>query len=309
MHFKNNYIKWTFLLFLIAGLFFYISGKLLDKEAERVIQQLYVRDSNGVIKGVESITIKKNNANALVLVHGFLETPDTFRELINEVSQKTTLDIYAPLLPFHGRNLQTAAQLDNQTVLDYLQGYLGGLSKQYKTLTVVGLSYGGALLVDLASKGKLPANVNLVLYAPSIYGFTDLLSSKIKRGVYGLWRNYCNYPAFGCQFPVYESGDAVAATAIANEINLRYKVNSAVTQLAKLDMENRENLTNLKRPFSLIIAKDDNRVSYEKLKNVCEANKTYCHFYSFPSGKHVIHMGANKEAFTNLIIQLTNNKP
>ena len=74
----------------------------------------------------------------------------------------------------------------------------------------------------------------------------------------------------------------------------------------RLDLNNRQAIAEIDRPHSMIVAVDDNRVSYDQLKQSCEQNKKYCHFYSFKSGKHLIHLGANKDAFEKLIIELAN---
>lgn len=303
---KKNIFKFVFWIFLLVA-FILICGKLLDLEAERVVSQLYSRDNNGIIKGLEPIVVNNHHKKALMIVHGFLESPANFSELISDIKNKIPMDIYVPLLPYHGRNLEKSIPFDNKVIVHYIKSYIDMLSKKYQSVTIMGLSYGGSVLTAIASQEKLPKNVHLILYSPAIFLKSNTAFTRFEIRFYRLWRNYCNYPTLGCNFPSYESVDETAKPTLEAEKTLRYKVIPAVLQLYALDLQNRDRLSQLAIPFSLIVAEDDNRVFYEKLKNACDENKKFCHFYSFPSGRHIIHWGKNKKAFEALLIKLCNN--
>ena len=296
--------RWVIIIFLGLLLLGWSSGKLLDLEAERVVHQLYPRDHEGIISGLQPIILARGYNKALILIHGFMESPDTYSVLVSDIKNRINMDIYVPRLPFHGIDLETASRLDNQTVVRYIEQYINDISKKYKSVTVVGLSYGGAVLTELARTEKLPANVNIILYAPAIFIKTNTLAGRLEAHVYGWWRKYCNYPFLDCNFPAYQTGDEAARATFDTEKTLRYKVQPAVLQLYQLDSQNREGFSHINRPYSLIVAVDDNRVYFDKQKEACNANKKYCHFYSFPSGKHIIHWGANKKSFEDLLIKL-----
>ena len=115
------------ILFFLAG--FIVLGKVLDLESERVINQLYPRDTKGVIKGVDTFKYQiKDHDEAIVLLHGFLETPEVFHELIEALKKFNEVDIYAPLLPGHGRNLESASKISVDKTLLQLEGYLNELA-------------------------------------------------------------------------------------------------------------------------------------------------------------------------------------
>lgn len=290
-------------ILLVAG--FFLTGKLLDNEAERVVNQLYPHDAEGVIAGTNSIEIIRGNSQAaVVFIHGFLESPHTFAELINDIKLKIPADIYAPLLPFHSKNLQTAATFDNAIILAQVREYLAKLAKQYHTLTVIGFSYGGLLLLDLAANNQLPNNIHLILYAPSLFIQSNKPSQYLEAYLYSWWRNYCNYPGLQCNFPSYQSGDEEARQLIEADKDLQYLVISALLKLYQLDSVNRNKVNDIKRPYDIIVAMDDNRVDASRLKTICEKNKNYCHFYPFADGKHIIHWGKNKRAFEDLLVKL-----
>jgi esterase/lipase len=296
-------------IIITALICLWFSGRLLDWEAERVVQQLYLRDQQGIIQGLQSIAIEKKNATtALVLIHGFMDSPAIFADVAHDIANKSNLAVYAPLLPAHGRNLQAAAKLDNEIVNNYLQQYLAELAKQYQKLTVVGFSYGGAMVANLAYNNKLPNNAQIILLSPAIYIRSNNFTGNLKAQVFHLWRNYCNYPGLGCRFPAYGSGDTVAKPMFDKEKTLRYNVASAVAELYKFDDANRYAINHIHKPYSVIMAADDNRIDYEREKTACLNNKQYCTFYSFPTGKHMFFWGADKLNLENLLIKLATQK-
>ncbi len=294
------------ILFFLAG--FIILGKVLDLESERVINQLYPRDTKGVIKGVDTFKYKiKDHDEAIVLLHGFLETPEVFHELIEVLKKFNEVDIYAPLLPGHGRNLESASKISVDKTLLQLERYLNELAKKYKKITVLGLSYGGGLLAGLSKDNKTPKNAQLILLSPSVYIIDNTFMSRVMMNLYSLWRNYCNYKSLGCEFPVYESGETYAMKYLEEEINLKYKVVSATKQLYDLDLKTRGSLQNYKRPFAVIIAKNDNRISYEKLFDQCKKNQC-CEFIGYDSGKHLLLQSTNKKKLQDKIIAILRTK-
>lgn len=292
---------------LLCVLFVGFNGKILDLEAERVIHNLYTRDKEGIINGLQSTALVRGDKNALVLIHGFFESSDTYSMLVDDIKDKVNVDIYAPTMPFQARDLETGAKLNSSLTVKKIKQFLDGLSKKYQSVTVVGFSFGGAILTDLAEKNELPDNVNLVLYAPAVYIKENTLTNRLKARLYGLWRNYCNYAFLGCKFPSYDSGDSTARFLLDKEKTLQYKIVPALLEMYKLDLNIRNGFSHIARPYSLIVAIDDNRVSYERQKQDCYLNTQYCHLYSFSSGKHIIHWGANKNSFEALLIKLLNS--
>ena len=282
-----------------------ISGKLLDGDAEQHVQRIYSRGNQGVIEGLQSKIVLLGQNRAILFVHGFSDSPAMFADLVDELKTKGNSDIYAPLLPFHGRGLTLMAQLNNNVIIDDLSHTINSLAKRYQSLTVVGMSYGGALLTALVNENKIPENVGLILYAPAFFIKTNTYWGRTEAHVYSWWRTYCNYKVLGCTYPGYASGDTTAKHLFDKEKSLQYTVIPALLQVYQFDLDYRKGLGDIHRPYSLIIAVDDNRVSYEEQKAVCEANQPYCHLYSFPSGKHIIHWGANKKKFEKLLIKLT----
>lgn len=291
-----------FKLFLLSLVFFIILGKCLDLEAERAIEQFYFRHLNGIIIGAESIQPKKiHHEHAILLFHGFLETPKVFQKVIKHLDREDKADIYAPLLPYHGRNLQTAAKLNNQVVQDFINKSIQDLSKKYKHVIVVGHSYSGAQLANIINQKQLPQNIYPILYAPAIFIQMNTPINDIRNHLFQLWRNYCNYKLLGCERN-HKSVEKNSLDELMNEISLNYKVVSAVQELFKFDKESRHLLGHLNRNYSLIIAKNDNRVSFKEIQKACMQNSIHCKLYTFNDGKHMLHYTHNKQAFDNIIL-------
>jgi len=300
---KKNIKLALFIIISILGIS-HILGKQLDTKAEIATKNLYKRGPNGIIVGAESIVYQAQKQQAIIFIHGFASTPRVFADLINEIKDKADSDIYAPLLPYNGRDLQTLSQPNNQVVLDYLEQLISNFAKFYKKVTIVGLSYGGAQLAKLVADNKIPANTNIVLYAPGFYITSNNFLQRNFAKVYRTWRNYCDYKLFGCGYPNYASADNTARPQFANQKDFSYLDIPAVITMFDFDSKNRNLLKEIHRPFSIIIAEDDNRVSYTNIKNNCEINHNYCKLYSFSSGKHIIHWGENKQKFEELLLKI-----
>lgn len=296
--------KWividVIILMLLAAFF---SGKILDQQAQTVVEKMYVRDADGIIKGLESKAVVHHYPNALLLLHGFGGSPEVFNDFIAAAEPNNKFDIYAPLLPYHGRNLQTFAEFNNEKIVKFVADDIKKLSQQYKNVTVLGFSYGGALLVELLKRNAIPANVKLILYAPSVYIKSNNFAGDLLLNTYSLWRKYCNYAALGCHAVSYRSGDSYARDFLEHQKTLRYVVSPAVKQLYEFDDSNRKYFAQIDHPFDLIMAHDDNHMSYAQIANICHVDHG-CVLHAFPSGKHYLLLGKYKNEFNNLVVNI-----
>ena len=295
--------KTIFLFLLVVIVAIPTIGKLLDMEAERVVTQLYERDSDGIIVGLGEKHYENNHAKAVVLIHGFLESSEAYDDYLKKLKDLDQLDVYVPLLPFHARDLQTAADFSTQKISDFLADYIAKVASTHKMVTLVGVSFGGAQLMILDKEGRLPDNTKLVLYAPAVYILSNTPVGKLEVYAYSLFRNYCNYRLLGCGYPAFGSGDDAARDFLIHEKNLRYTVMPAVKQLFAQDDHIRDHLAEINHPFQLIIAKDDNRVSYPIQNKICQQN-SFCTSLIYESGKHVIHAGRHKDDMLKKIVEI-----
>lgn len=288
-------------LLLLFCLFCY--GRWLDAQAEKAVNRRYKRDAQGVILGLDTLAINQGQPHALVLIPGFMTPVDIFSTLVDDPRIRSGYALYVPRLACHSQDLKQAAALRNEVVLDHLSAYIDHLHKRHQQITYVGYSYGGALLLALLQQGRLPSGAQVILYAPAVYIQSNTLWGNLKVYGYGLFRRYCNYQWLGCDFPAYQSGDEAARSYLAHELNLGYVVIPAVKKLYQLDRRLRPYFKSVAHPVSVVIAEDDNRIDASSVKADCLANPQ-CNFYSFESGKHLLHRSVHQAEFNALILKL-----
>ena len=291
-------------LIILTLSFTFFLGMTLDWEAERVVQQLYPRDRDGVINGLAGFHYAHNKPEAIIFVHGFLDSPAIFKDYFNNAALRQRYDIEVPRLRFHAKNLHSATYFNNEAIEKRLLTDILAVSKLHQHITIVAQSYGGALTLKLLNQHKLPQNATVILLAPAFFIKENNLWGNFKLYSYGLWRNYCNYPQLGCKFPGYSSGDVSARIYLAKAMNLKYLVIPALKQLFHFDKKYRSLLSTDKQDFTVIIAKDDNRVDYKKIKHACEHNPA-CHLYSYPSGRHLLQQSQFKGDLLTQIEELS----
>ncbi|MES2522837.1 MAG: alpha/beta fold hydrolase [Gemmatimonadota bacterium] len=129
---------------------------------------------DGIVHGAEPIMLRGSPTHAVLLLHGFNDTPQSLSALASRLHARGWT-VYAPLLPGHGRSLPAMADGRAAAWRAHARGSYDGLREQYETVVVCGQSMGAALAVELAS--EVPDIPALVLLAPFI-GVPTALSLK-----------------------------------------------------------------------------------------------------------------------------------
>jgi len=131
--------------------------------AERDCARRLPLGANGIIRGAESFTLEAKRDRAVLLLHGFGDTPQTL-EYLAAFLHGQGWAVRAPLLPGHGRTLDAFAASRAGEWIDHARSEFDRLQARYETVAIVGQSMGGALATILASQTRdLQA---LVLLAP-----------------------------------------------------------------------------------------------------------------------------------------------
>ncbi|HEX8850928.1 MAG TPA: alpha/beta fold hydrolase [Gemmatimonadaceae bacterium] len=121
--------------------------------------------ANGIVPGAEPISLEGNSGRAVLMLHGFGDTPQTLR-YIAEAMHAEGYTVRAPLLPGHGRTLAAfGATRAKQWIAAARQAY-EELTATHGPSPIVGLSMGGALAIILAA--ETPAMPALALVAPYV---------------------------------------------------------------------------------------------------------------------------------------------
>lgn len=157
-------LRIAFLLFLLAGTIigglscvwrheYYNGGTSAPQDPE-----------TGIMEGAEPITIDAGRDRAALLLHGWLTTPADFAGL-PEALDEAGWDVYAPLLPGHGRHPRDLVGLTADEVQDAARDRYDELRERYDTVALVGFSIGGTTSALVALERQPAA---LVLVAPFV---------------------------------------------------------------------------------------------------------------------------------------------
>ncbi|HKC80220.1 MAG TPA: alpha/beta fold hydrolase [Gemmatimonadaceae bacterium] len=122
-------------------------------------------DAAAILPGAGTIDLQEEGSQGVLLLHGFGDTPQTLALLARRL-RKSGYSVLAPLLPGHGRSMESFARSRAVDWITAAEDAYSGMRSRHNTVSVVGLSMGGALGVILAGeRHEIPA---LVLIAPYV---------------------------------------------------------------------------------------------------------------------------------------------
>lgn len=120
-------------------------------------------DAAEIRPGAETIDLQEAGSHGVLLLHGFGDTPQTLALLARRL-RKTGYSVLAPLLPGHGRSMESFARSRATDWIAAAKNAYLDMRARHDTVFVAGLSMGGALSVLVAAEQKeIPA---LILIAP-----------------------------------------------------------------------------------------------------------------------------------------------
>lgn len=121
------------------------------------------RNARGVIAGAESFMLEGSTDRAIVLLHGFNDSPQTMRSPAAAM-HAAGWTVYAPVLPGHGRSPRAFAASGAEEWISTARTTVHDALQRHRQVAVGGLSLGGALAAIVASEE--PAVKGAVLFAP-----------------------------------------------------------------------------------------------------------------------------------------------
>ena len=128
---------------------------LLRLRAARRVERAYADrrppDVDGIVPGAEGFTLDGRTGRALLMLHGFGDTPQTLRYLGGRLHAEG-FTVHAPLLPGHGRGLRDFASASAEDYADAARRELAWLRERAPWVGVIGLSMGGAIAARLAAE-------------------------------------------------------------------------------------------------------------------------------------------------------------
>jgi len=118
-----------------------------------------------IMKGAETIDLREESSHGVLLLHGFGDTPQTLSLFASHLA-KRGFAVYAPLLPGHGRSMKEFTRSRADDWIRAATDALTDMRRRYATVSISGLSMGGALAVIIAADRTDIAS--LVLFAPYV---------------------------------------------------------------------------------------------------------------------------------------------
>ena len=284
---RNIKIITVFICIILFKLF----GMALDNRAEHFVDN-FERTEDGYIKGCEPIKISNNKIkpdNAIVFYNGLSNCSWIYKidKLNNIYFQTNNIDIFLETLPYHGKNLTELKAYNRKKTLNILEQQIIQKSKEYKQLTIVSISFGGGLLVDLMTNNKIPKNTKVKLLAPAVFLKVNNIFHRNIGKILNIWRDYCDYSSLGCHYYIFNSADEVGKQYIFQEKKFHIGNLNLFIEMLKQDFLLRDKIKTITHPFEIIIAKDDSRVNVELLLAECDKNPN-CTKKIYDSGKHIL---------------------
>ncbi|HET9635021.1 MAG TPA: alpha/beta fold hydrolase [Gemmatimonadaceae bacterium] len=202
-----------------------------------------------IVKGAEPIDLREEGSHGVLLLHGFGDTPQTLSLFAKHLSN-AGLAVFVPLLPGHGRSM---AEFNGSRADDWIRAaedaYVD-MRGRYRTISISGLSMGGALAVIIA--GRHHDIASLVLFAPYL-GMPRWLQAAAR--THWLWGRIAG--------PISASSPLSIHDPVEREKNLAYGqvTGHAINELARVVGRARRALEIVEAPTLIIQSREDPRVS------------------------------------------------
>lgn len=134
------------------------------RRAQR-FRERFPASPDGVILGAEARTYEAQGQRALLLIHGYNDSPRSLEDLAQRV-HAAGWTVRLPLLPGHGRSLEAWDDWTAEQVVTLIRAEYAALRAKHTVVVIGGLSMGGALACWLAAESDADA---VVLYAPMLF--------------------------------------------------------------------------------------------------------------------------------------------
>ena len=208
-------------------------------------------DSAPVIRGAQTIDLQEEGSPGVLLLHGFGDTPQTLALLARKL-HKSGFSVYVPLLPGHGRNMDAFGKSRAADWILAARNALADMRRRHDSVSVVGLSMGGALSVIIAAElADIPA---LILIAPYL-GMPRVL--RLAASMHWAWERFVG--------EVNSRDPRSIRDPIEREKNLAYGAvaGRSLFELSRVVKLARKSLSLVKAPTLIIQSREDPRCAPE----------------------------------------------
>ncbi|MBJ3775799.1 alpha/beta hydrolase [Acuticoccus mangrovi] len=280
------------------------AGTLYTWNAERTHRHHNAFTADGIIVKAGTREVTRGARHLVVLVHGFSASPMTMAPFLEAFRGTTDVDVWAPLLAFHGRSLADFRRFDPATIRDDLAARLAERAEGYDEVTIIAHSFGGAVVADLLARRALPEGARVILFAPALHIPANTRANRLSLEAFRLFASYCDIAPIGCRVPDPDPGadDATRAAQYAQTIFF-YLVPDAVLALFDYADVLAPMTAAITAPIDIVMAKDDRSVDYAMTAQMCAAMRA-CTMHALPKGGHLAQLGPEGPALSALLVAL-----
>ncbi|MGI9078114.1 MAG: alpha/beta hydrolase [Gemmatimonadaceae bacterium] len=221
------------------------------RRLERVTLARLPLGEGGIVTGAGPIFNDDARCDrAVLLLHGFGDTPQTLRYLADDLLAHGYA-VRAPLLPGHGRTLAQFAASGSEAWLESAREELRAMLDSYTNVSIVGLSMGGALASILAAERcEIGA---LVLIAP----YLDMPPAvrRVARWHRALGASTVYLAGPGSERSIHDPAERARA------LSYRASTPRLLFELSRIADVARASLPRILVPTLLLQSREDNRIS------------------------------------------------
>lgn len=219
------------------------------RRMEQAFDDRHAHDADGVVVGAEPYHLRGTRAGAVLLLHGFNDSPQAVRPLADAL-HAAGWTVHVPLLPGHGRTLKAFARATADEWYDAAQSAYAALRREHAQIAVGGLSMGGAIAARLASEHpEIVAYVGIAPYLRMPHGAAIVLAIAPVASLVTV------YLAGGTRGSIQDP--AAAASIIA----YRASTPGLMRELHRVVARARAALGGLRAPVLIIQSREDPRIA------------------------------------------------
>ena len=220
----------------------------IAQRVERRFEESNPRNSDGIIIGAEPTRVRGVRPGAVLLLHGYNDSPQTVRSLAAALHD-FGWTVHAPVLAGHARTLQAFAQSGATEWMDGVRSEYRELRAHHEVVAVGGMSMGGALALLLAAE---QADVRAVFGVASFLNVTLTMRAVVAvSAIAGLGARYVSG---GGGRSVHDP------EAARNIIAYRMSTPRLVRELEKIASSAVEALPRIHQPVLFVQSREDNRI-------------------------------------------------
>ena len=202
-----------------------------------------------ILTGADTIDLQEEGSHGVLLLHGFGDTPQTLSLLARRLA-KSGYSVLVPLLPGHGRTMDAFTKSRADDWINEARRALMGMRERHRTVSIVGLSMGGALGVLMAAEFRDISS--LVLIAPYV-GMP--LQLRVAATTHWLWGRLAG--------KINARNPRSIRDPIEREKNIAYGAvtGRALFELSKIVKRARKALRDVTAPTLIVQSREDPRIA------------------------------------------------